>query len=80
MKTEFLFNHNNFYPKYAPSMPVLMIIIPMVVISMSILAKKQNNKLGNTHSNNILGGYYTYHLFYLFLRFGGAFEQLARQH
>ena len=53
MKTEVLFNHNNFYPKYVPNMPVPMVIIPMVVISMFSLAKKENNDLGNMHNKNM---------------------------
>ena len=52
-ETEVLFNHNNFYPKYGTKMPVPMVIIPMVVISMFSLAKKENNYLGNMHNKNI---------------------------
>ena len=39
MKTEVLYN--NFYPKCGTYMPAPMVIIPMVVISMSNLAKKE---------------------------------------
>ena len=55
-----------------------MVIIPMVVISMTSLAKKEKNNLGNMHNKKILGDYYTYHLFCLFLQFCEAFKQLAR--
>ena len=55
-------------PNVVPNMPVPMVIIPMVVISMSSLAKKERENLGNMH--------YTYHLFRLFLQFCEAFKQL----
>ena len=41
MKTEVLFNHNFFYPKYDTQHACAMVIIPMIVISMSSLAKKE---------------------------------------
>ena len=40
-------------PNMVPNMPVTMVIIPMVVISMSSLAKKEKNNLGNMHNKNI---------------------------
>ena len=53
MKTEVLFNHSNFYPNMVPNMPVPMVIIPMEVISMSSLVKKEKSNLGNMHNKNI---------------------------
>ena len=67
-------------PNMVPKMPIPMVIIPMVVISMSSLAKKETNNLGNMHNKNIKGDYYIYHLFYLFLQFCEAFKLPARQH
>ena len=55
-----------------------MVIIPMVAISMSSLAKKEKDNLGNMHNKNIYVDNYTYHLFRLFLKFCEAFKQLAR--
>ena len=40
MKTEVLFNHNYFYPKYGTQHACPTVIIPMVVISMSSVTKK----------------------------------------
>ena len=40
-------------PNMVPNMPVPLEIIPMVVISMFCLAKKENNNLGNMHNKNI---------------------------
>ena len=40
-------------PNMVPNMPVPMGIISMVVISISSLAKKEKNSLGNMHNNNI---------------------------
>ena len=57
---------------------VPMVIIPMLVISMSSLAKNEKNNLGNMHNKNILGDNYTYLLFCLFLQCCEAFKQLAR--
>ena len=61
-----------------PNMPVSMFIIPMVVISMSSLAKKEKNNLGSMHNKNIEEDYYSYHLFCLSLQFYEAFKQLPK--
>ena len=54
MKTEvFFYNHNNFYPKCGSQSACPMVEIPMVVISMSNLAKKEKNNLGNIHNKSI---------------------------
>ena len=54
MKSEVLFNHNYLYPKYGTQLACPMVIIPMVVIGMSSLAKKEkNNNLGNMHYKSI---------------------------
>ena len=50
-----------------PNMPFSMVTIPMVVNSMSSLAKKDKFNLGNMHNKNIQGNYYTHHLFCLFV-------------
>ena len=52
MKIEVLFNHNNFYPKYGPNIPVPVVIIPMVAISISSLVTKEKNNLGIMHKKN----------------------------
>ena len=53
MKTEVLFIIITIsIPNMVPNMPVLMVVIPMVVISMSSLAKKEKNNLGNMHNKN----------------------------
>ena len=39
-------------PNVVPNMPVPMVIIPLSVISMSILAKKEKNR-GNMHNKSI---------------------------
>ena len=49
-------------------MPLPMVIIPMVVVSMSSLVKKEKD-LGNMHNKNIQRDYYTYHLFCLIYTF-----------
>ena len=53
MKTEVLFNHNYFYPKYGTQHACPMVMMPMVVISMSSLTKKEKNNLGNMHNKSI---------------------------
>ena len=40
-------------PNMLLNMPVPMVIIPMVVISMFSLAKKENHNLGDMHNKNI---------------------------
>ena len=40
-------------PNVVSNVPVPMVIIPMVVISMSSLAKKEKNNLGNIHNKSI---------------------------
>ena len=54
MKTEdFFYSHNNFYPKCGTQHAYPYGYNPMVVISISSLAEKEENNLGNMHNKNI---------------------------
>ena len=48
--------------------------VPMVIIP----GEEREINFGNIHNKNNKGGYFTYHLFCLFLQFCEAFKQLAR--
>ena len=53
MKSDFFIIITFSIPNVVPKMPVPMVKIPMVVISMSSLAKKERNNLGNMHYKSI---------------------------
>ena len=53
MKTEVFIIIKISIPNVVPNMPVPMVIIPMIVISISSLAKKEKNNLGNMHNKSI---------------------------
>ena len=52
-KLKFFFIITISIPKMVPNMPVPMVLIPMVVISMFSLVKKENNNLSKMRNKNI---------------------------